>query len=392
MNNIKIFGLSLINKFKSNILYPYLTDEPIDERMIILENKIDPKFATQNFNYFLSFYGLNSFSFSSSFIKLWSNFLYLSYWIAQTKFFMAFYLNPINDYKLCLLTGDFTVFIQSLRKFFLLVLMLMVSYALCSSRLFNHNTNIKWFEVFKCLDGRIPPKSVGMRDKKIAIKMLILTKLGIKFFKIFTFSFTLITICIFGYLFYRNAKIHDEIELLACLFWFPATTFGVYFIGGTVFTSNMCFQIITFYCYIMSRYFNQLIYNVKIELGFGYKRFIMKLKIKNLIRNQKEFTTKILEYNKFWRKFYLIMMLHLFPANVICSQQIFFGNLSFGLRFIYMMGCLFGIGFIVSSSLFVCLLAKEMKIHHHKLVQLQFDPHLNLDTNTKLKVIIFCLF
>ena len=392
MNNIKIFSLSLINKFKSNILYPYLIGLPIDEKMIILENKIDPKFATKNFNHVVSFYGLNSFSISGSFIKLWSHLLYLGYWIAQIKFFIAFYLDPINDYKLCLLIGDLTIFIQSLRKFLLLVLMLMVSFAICSIRLFNRNPNTKWFEIFKCFDGMTPPKSVGMRDKKIVIKMLILTKLGFKFIKIVAFLFTLNTFCFFGYLFYRNVKFHDEIELLAFLFWFLVTTLGVYFVCGTIFTSSVCFQIITFYCFIMSRHFNQLIRNVKIELQFGCKRFIMKLKIKNLIRNQKEFTIRILKYNKFWRKFYLIMMLHLFPANVICSQQIFFGNLSFELRFMYMMGCIIGIGFIVSTSLFVCLLAKEMKIHHHKLIQLQFDSYLNLDTNTKLKVMIFVFF
>ena len=56
------------------------------------------------------------------------------------------------------------------------------------------------------------------------------------------------------------------------------------------------------------------------------------------------------------------------------------------------MGCVIATAFIVSSSLYVCLLAKEIKIHHHKLVQLQFDSHFNLDTNTKLKVIIFLSF
>lgn len=81
-------------------------------------------------------------------------------------------------------------------------------------------------------------------------------------------------------------------------------------------------------------------------------------------------------------------MLHLFPVNVICCQQVFLSkNIDMELRIGYILGCVIGICFIVTSSLFVCFLDKQMKIHHHKLIQLQFDSHLNLDLNTKLKVI-----
>lgn len=143
MNSIKTFSLSLINKFESIKLHKYLIGESIDKTLIILENKIELKFATQNINDVLSFYGLNSYSSSSSFIKLWSYVLYLAYWSAQIRFLIMLNLDPVNYYKLCVLLGDFTIFIETLRKFFLLVLILMVSYCLCLNRLFNYDTNTK---------------------------------------------------------------------------------------------------------------------------------------------------------------------------------------------------------------------------------------------------------
>ena len=82
------------------------------------------------------------------------------------------------------------------------------------------------------------------------------------------------------------------------------------------------------------------------------------------------------------------MTLHLFPVNVICCQQTFFSkNMDTELRIAYVIGCLIGISFIVTTSLNVCFLDKQIKIHHHKLIQLQFDSRLNLDLSTKLKVI-----
>ena len=82
------------------------------------------------------------------------------------------------------------------------------------------------------------------------------------------------------------------------------------------------------------------------------------------------------------------MTLHLFPVNVICCQQTFFGkNMDTELIIAYVLICLIGISFIVTTSLNICFLDKQIKIHHHKLIQLQFDSRLNLDLNSKLKVI-----
>ena len=80
------------------------------------------------------------------------------------------------------------------------------------------------------------------------------------------------------------------------------------------------------------------------------------------------------------------MMLHIFPWDIILCQQIFFGNLSLDIKFAYIFNCPMGVMLMVSSSLLVCLLDKQMKIHHYKLIQLQFDSYLNFDVNTKLKV------
>ena len=79
-------------------------------------------------------------------------------------------------------------------------------------------------------------------------------------------------------------------------------------------------------------------------------------------------------------------MLHMFPCNIIACQQIFFGNLSLDIKLVYIFSCFVGVMLMFSTSLFVCLLDKQMKIHHYKLIQLQFDSYLNFDINTKLKV------
>lgn len=62
-----------------------------------------------------------------------------------------------------------------------------------------------------------------------------------KFLKIVTFLFTLITLGFIGYLLYRNGNIHDQTELIAFLFWFTITVFAVYFVAEIAITSNVCF-------------------------------------------------------------------------------------------------------------------------------------------------------
>ena len=111
----------------------------------------------------------------------------------------------------------------------------------------------------------------------------------------------------------------------------------------------------------------------------------MNLRIKGILKEQNQLTVKILKYNKFWSKFYMIMLMHFLPINVILFQQVLLGRISFLLRILFINCSFFGAFFIVLTSLIVCLLEKQLKNYRKILIKLQFNSMLNL--NTKLKVI-----
>ena len=383
-NNFKFFFSNLWSKFKSQTLNSLLIDQSIDEKCLDLEKVIKPEFAVEKFNRFLTLNGLNPLSIS--FAKLWSNCLFLTFLIGFIKTLLTLFLDPITDHDLCVYLGDISLLFESLREFMLIMMILTISFALFTNHLFDHNRKTEWLELLKCLEGKITPSSIGIRDKKIVIKMLILTKIGCQLVKIIVFSFTLIAFIFCLYSLFVNPIVRDNLGLMLVVWWIPATAFAFYFIAGTLFASDLCFYLITYYCFINVKCFNQLINNLKIELSSGYKKFIVKLKIKSLIKNQKQFSIRILKYNEFWSEFYFILMLHILPSNVICIQQILFGDINFQLRIIYIICWPFGISFILLSSFSVCLLAKEMKVHHKKLIQLQVNPHFKMDVMTKLKV------
>ena len=383
LNKIKTIYSNLIFKLKSFSLNSFLENL---YNQVLIDHKIDPTIAIENFNQFLTFYGLNPLSLSRSPVKLWNYFMLFSFGIGLIKTILAFYLNPVTNYKWCIYLGDVSLLFRSLRKFFLIILSLAISFSFFTNRLFSQNTDTYWLEVFKCFDGTLTSQSIGIKDKKILIKMIILTKIGIKSVKIMTISFTVISISFLFYLFMKRIHLNDELELFFCLFWSISTLIGIYFVSGTIFTSNFCFQLICFYCFINFRYFNKLINNFNFEMSFGCRRFIMHMKIKTLINNQNEFSIRILKYNKFWGKFYLIMMTHILPANIILLQQVLYGQLGFQIKILYAICFVCGITFIISSSLFVCLLANEVENHHKQLVQIQLRRHLNLDIMTKIKV------
>lgn len=159
-----------------------------------------------------------------------------------------------------------------------------ISCTIWTWRLFNHNPNLKWFELFKCLDGTLTPKSIGIYDKKIVKTMLIWTKIGFKMNKLAAIVFSPIIFVALMYLFHKNGHTNSLIELISLLIWYPLTFSAGIFISLTIGIPNTCFQILIYYCFINTRHFNQLINDVKIQMQFGCKRFIMKLKIKILVR------------------------------------------------------------------------------------------------------------
>ena len=354
----------------------------IDIKVLNLDKKLNKNISIENFDNLLSFYGLNQ----NSKIKFWNKFLFLFFCLGLLRILIINELDPVKHYQICLYAGDTTILFKSFRKFFNYVLILTHIMAIQINYLFNHSPNTLWFEIFKCLDGNLSPLSVGIKDKQILKRILILTKFIFKLHKFYIIGMTSIVGCLSITLLLKRILVNDHIQLIWILIWLPILIYKIYFLAGTNWTSYLCFNIICFYCLINAQYYNQYINYLKTESYFGWKRFYMKLKLKYLFKQQNQFAIRIQKYNKFWRKFYLIIKLFLIPVHLIYFQLILFGHLNFDLNLIYTFAGIFTTIFLFFSCSIVCLLDKQMKLHSKRLIKFQLNPYLKFDVNTKIKV------
>ena len=255
---------------------------------------------------------------------------------------------------------------KSFRKSFNFALILICSYGIHISFLFNYNENNEWFEVFKCLDGSLSPKSIGIKNKKILRKMLILTKFMFKLSMFVNLGFFCIVTCIALVLIFEKSFVYGHFEILWLIPWISITLFKGYFFSGLILTASSCFVLICLCCLINAKYYNLMINQ------FGSESlFVSKWKFK-CFKQQNQFAIRIQKYNKFWRKFYLIMMFYLIPSHMIYLQQILFGEINFDDNLINICACFFATIFIMVSCSIVCLLHKQIKLYTKKLIQLQF--------------------
>ena len=360
----------------------YFDNYPCDH----LNQVIHQDFTCENINNMLSIYGLNPNSFSNISNKSWNHSLIIFFWIGLFKFIINLFVDPVNYYRLCIYLGDTTLLFQMLRTFIISAILLYFSYAICTNYLFNYDSNKSWFELFKCLDGTLTPSSIGIRDTKIVNKMLILTKIVFKLTKFSILFFTVITISVFLCLIYLKIKFNNNFEMMIYLTWIILIGFWIYFLSGSMYISNICFQMICYYCLITIKYNNQLLDNLKIDQSFGWRRLIIKSKMINLIKRQNEFSHRIMEYNKFWCKYFFIMMIHLLPYHIIIVQQFFFGNGNFLSQIVFMITSFITTILIVLPTVLSSLLSKELRNFSKKLIKIQFNRNLNLDIKAKLKV------
>ena len=380
---VKLNFFQKMNLQKSNLI------ELINISSLDLNNKIPLNFATESFSELLSYYGLNTEICSKNNIKLKNKFLFIFFWFAFVKTAIIFLISPNNNYDVLIYLGDFTLLFKSLRKYFLIILLLFILSAIHISYLFNHNS-IELFDLFKCLDGHITPKSIGIKNKNILLKILFATKVGYKLAKFTTNGFTFISFVFGLYLLFKNiyVQVFDifyVLNIVSVVFWFLITIFATYFIGGIIFTTNICFELLCYYCFINMKFYNESVNLDKIK-SFNRPRIVSKLMINYHFKRSNEFSIRILKYNKFWSEFYLSMIIHYLPSNIILLQQVLFGELNFQLRIIFTMCFIFGITFIVSTSWLVCSIEKEIQILTKKFIRIQLNQGLNLNINTKFKV------
>ena len=168
----------------------FLIGDSIKEESLNLTDKLNPQIAISNFDHYLAINGLNSRKSANIFTKLWAKYLIIACWIGFVKTFILFNVDPVKNYKLCLLLGDITLVFKSLRKYLMMIILLLLSFEFFLIKHFSNNPHLEWYELFKCLDGTFTPKSIGIRDKKILKKILIFTKFSLKFIKIFIYRIT----------------------------------------------------------------------------------------------------------------------------------------------------------------------------------------------------------
>ena len=385
-----------INLFKlqSILLKSFTIDRPIDENSLFLNKKIDPTLATGNFIQFLSTFGLNT---SSSSSRTRNNFTIILLIGAFIKLTFILNLDPIINYETCFYLGDFTLLFKSLRKFSLTYSLLVIAFNIQTNYLFNHNSSLEWFEVFKCFDGNVVPASIGIRDKRVLKKMLTLTKRAMKSVFINSLTFSLVLLSFVMYLLSENFRSFDikVTETIIVIFWVSIIMLEILCITGTSFTSNVCFQIICYYCFVNFKYYNESMNKLLIKIRTNSIQFKsdslvlrpLKRNIIKLFLQQNYFLIRIMKYNRFWSSFYLITMINFIPAHLIATQQALFGHyISFQLRIMFWICSLIINMFIILSSLHVCYLANQIKVHRNHLIQLQFEPNLKLDIRMKIKV------
>ena len=110
--------MSILNMFCSKIFHKIksfckIFDFSIDINSIDLKRKLNQKNAINNFDNFLSFYGLNQYSNE----KLWIRFLFFIFWFGFIKISIINLLDPVMNYNHHLYIGDFTILFKNFRKF-----------------------------------------------------------------------------------------------------------------------------------------------------------------------------------------------------------------------------------------------------------------------------------
>ena len=158
-----------------------------------------------------------------------------------TKLIILLNLDPIQNYKICFFLGNFTLLFKSLSTFLLIFSEFFIFFNIQNNYLFNHNSNFKWIQVFKCFDGNNVSESIGIRDKKILKKMLLLTKTLMKSVKLNNFAFSLMVISIAIYLLTNNSRSFNAFEFVVVFFWFPLIMFEIFCLGGNNIHINCLF-------------------------------------------------------------------------------------------------------------------------------------------------------
>ena len=121
----------------------FLIGDSIKEESLSLTDKLNPKIVLNSFNSSLAIYGLNSQKFANVFTKLWTKYLIIVCLIGFVKTFFLFNVDPVKDYKLCLLLGDLTLVFQTLRKYFMIIILSLFSLEIFLVKLFNHNPHLE---------------------------------------------------------------------------------------------------------------------------------------------------------------------------------------------------------------------------------------------------------
>ena len=373
-----------------------------------LNYMIESKFAIKYFDLIINISALNPKT-QQNLYKLWVKFLILGFFLfGLIKCLILLQISSVDHYKICVYLGDVSILFPSLRKFTLISIICTLILAILIIYVFNYNHNNEWYEIFECFQKKSSPKLAGFKSKIIIIRMLILTKITFKILQIVIFGLTEITWLIGAQILIRKFyKVPIKIyqiwklldlnllkipidELISWIFWLPLTGISVILLLLIILTSNYLFQLVCYHCFLTAKHLNGLISNLDLDLHrFNFRRkFLIKSRIKYIIKQYNHLSNQIFKYNQFWNQFYLTIIITILPSNLLTVQQIFFGKLiNLDIRIMLIIFSIIGISLIVLSSLLVCFLANEIKRPYKCLIKFQYEKRLGINIHEKIKVI-----
>ena len=398
--NFKLFIYNyILNKFNDSI-------ESIESHS--LNYMIESRFTIKYFDLIMNICALNPKT-EQNLYKLWVKFLISSFFLlGLIKCLILLQISSVDHYKMCVYLGDVSILFPSLRKFTLISIICTLTLAILIIYVFNYNHNNEWYEIFECFQGKSSPKLAGFKSKIIMVRMFILTKITFKIVQIVIFGLTEITWLIGAQIlirkFYKKPiKMHQiwklldlnllKIpidELISWIFWLPPTGIAVLVLLLIILTSNYLFQLICYHCFLTAKHLNGLISNLDFDLHrFNFRRkFLIKSRIRYIIKQYNDLSNQIVKYNQFWNQFYLSIVTTILPGNLFAVQQILFGkSINLDIRFMLIIFSIIGFSIIVLPSLLVCFLANEIKKPYKSLIKFQHEKRLGINIHEKIKVI-----
>jgi len=273
--------------------------------------------------------------------------------------------------------GDVYVFYGGIRYYFVISSILASIESAYFMYLFGFDKNQNWRKIFECLEGLYPFKSIGIHNCESRRKLVRRAKLVSIAAKMMDYSFVLTSIPL--PIFIVLSKIDYNMDSVSWCIGLIINTIWCYLMSWITIYPFSFFHVICYYCILRIKLNNDQLYSVldsqeKVTQIFG-----------QFLEEYNDIQKTVYDFNKFWKKYYLVSIFTLTPINVICIQQIFFAKLEKSILAIFVVVAyntsifIFLVNFISASVPYL------MRKPHNKLAKLQSLNNFK-SINLKIKV------